>query len=164
MGTNLGFLAELEHEAANTRKVLERIPADKAEFTPHPKSFTLGKLATHLADMHSWIAVTVNTTELDFASGNYVPEALTTAEALTAVFDKHVADGKTALASTNDEALSQPWTLRNGEHHIFTMPRSACLRSFVFNHIVHHRAQLVVYLRLLDVPVPGLYGPSADER
>lgn len=163
MGMNHGFLAELEHEAANTRKLLALVPADQADFKPHPKSFSLGKLAAHVADMHNWVAITVNTTELDFAKGYEIPP-FTTAEELTARLDTIVAEGKAALAATNDEALGETWTLRAGDHVLLAMPRAQCLRSMVFNHIIHHRAQLTVYLRLLDIPVPGLYGPSADEQ
>ncbi len=154
---------ELQHEAANTRKLLALIPANKADWKPHPKSFALGKLAMHVADMHSWIAMTVNTTELDFASGDHAPKPFTTAEDLTGVLDKHVADAMTALAAAPDEGMGEMWTLRMGETVILALPRAQMLRSMVFNHIVHHRAQLTVYLRLLDIPIPGLYGPSADE-
>lgn len=163
MGMNQAFLGELEHEAAQTRRVLALVPANQADFKPHPKSFSLGKLAAHVADMHTWIAVTVNTTELDFANGYTVPP-FSTPEELTSRLDTIVAEAKAALAATNDEALGETWTLRAGDHVILAMPRAQCLRTMVFNHIVHHRAQLVVYLRLLDIPVPGLYGPSADEQ
>ncbi len=163
MGMNHSFLAELEHEAANTRKVLALVPADKADYKPHAKSFSLGKLAAHVADMHGWVVITVNTTELDFAKGYEIPP-FTTPEDLTARLDAHVAEGKAALAATNDAALAETWTLRAGEHVLLSMPRMQCLRSMVFNHIVHHRAQLTVYLRMLDIPIPGLYGPSADEQ
>ena len=163
MSINHAFLGELAHEAAQTRRVLALVPADQADYRPHPKSFSLGKLAAHVVDMHTWIAVTVNTTELDFAKGYEVPP-FTTTEELVSRFDTIVAEGKAALAATNDEALGETWTLRAGEQVFLAMPRVQCLRTMVFNHIVHHRAQLVVYLRLLDVPVPGLYGPSADEQ
>ena len=163
MGMNHAFLGELEHEAAQTRRVLALVPADQADFKPHPKSFTLGKLASHVADMHTWIAITVNTTELDFAKGYAIPP-FSTPEELTSRLDSIVAEGKAALAATNDEALAETWTLRSGDQVFLAMPRIQCLRTMVFNHIVHHRAQIVVYLRLLDIPVPGLYGPSADEQ
>ncbi len=164
MGMNHAFLAELEHESANTRRVLALVPADKADYQPHPKSFTLGKLAVHVAEMHGWVAATVKETELDFAKFEYKPEPFTTADELTARLDRFVDEGKAALLATNDEELGVGWTLRNGDHVMFTMPRAQVLRSMVFNHVVHHRAQLTVYLRLLDIPIPGLYGPSADEQ
>jgi uncharacterized damage-inducible protein DinB len=164
MGMNHVFLAELENEVANTRRVLSLVPSDKGDFKPHPKSFSLGNLAVHVAEMHNWVPVTVNSTELDFAKFEYKPAPFTSADELLARLDKYVEEGKQALAATNDDALGENWTLRAGEQVFFTMPRAACLRSMVFNHIVHHRAQLTVYLRLLDIPVPGLYGPSADEQ
>lgn len=161
---NHAFLGELEHEAANTRRVLALVPADKGDWKPHPKSFSLGNLAVHLTEMHGWVDMTVKETELDFAKFEYKPAPFTTPEELTTRLDGYLVQAKTALAGTNDEELGVPWTLRNGEHVMFTMPRVQCLRSMVMNHIVHHRAQLTVYLRLLDIPVPGMYGPSADEQ
>ncbi len=155
--------AELQHEAANTRKIMALIPEDKPDWAPHPKSFTIGKLAVHTADMHRWVGVTVRQTELDFAADGPRPTFTTNADLLT-MFDEAVADALVALDGVSDEDLQVPWTLRMGDHVILTLPRAQCLRSFVFNHIVHHRAQLTVYLRLLDIPIPGLYGPSADER
>jgi uncharacterized damage-inducible protein DinB len=164
MGMNHAFLAELEHESGNTRRVLSVIPADKADWKPHPKSFSLGQLAVHVTEMHGWVAATVQQTELDFATFDYKPAPFTTADEIVARLDRFLVEGKAALAATNDEELGVPWTLRSGEHVMFTMPRAQCLRSMVFNHIIHHRAQLTVYLRLLDVPMPGMYGPSADEK
>lgn len=164
MGMNHAFLGELVHEAASTQKMLALVPADKADYTPHEKSFSLGALAVHVAEMYGWVAMTVNTDELDFATYTYNPPPFTTGDELVARVDRYVAEGRAALAATNDDALGQPWTLRSGEHVMFTMPRSQCLRSMVFNHIVHHRGQLSVYLRLLNVPLPGMYGPSADEK
>jgi uncharacterized damage-inducible protein DinB len=161
---NHAFLGELEHEAASTRKVLALVPADKADFKPHPKSFALGPLAVHVTEMHQWIDVVLNKTELDFAKGEYQPAAFSTPEELVERFDKYIIAGKAALAATNDELMSVTWQLRHDGHVLLSMPRVQCLRSMVFNHIIHHRAQLVVYLRLLDIPVPGLYGPSADEH
>jgi uncharacterized damage-inducible protein DinB len=157
------FVAELEHEAANTRRVLALVPADKADFKPHDKSFALGPLAVHITEMHRWMTDVTQTTGLDFAAGEYNPAPFSTTEELLARFDRYVAEGKAALASTSDEAMGETWTLSASSHVIFAMPRVTCLRSMVFNHIIHHRAQMTVYLRLLDIPVPGLYGPSADE-
>jgi uncharacterized damage-inducible protein DinB len=157
------FLAELQHEAANTRKILALVPADKVDWTPHAKSFTLGKLAVHTADMHTWIGATVRDTELDFAKNGTQPVYTSTAD-LLATFDAAVADATAALQGVSDADMQVVWTLRMGEHVILAMPRAVVLRSFVFNHVVHHRAQLTVYLRMLDIPIPGLYGPSADER
>lgn len=156
------MLGEYLHEAAQTRKVLERIPADKATFAPHEKSMTLAKLAVHVADLASWTSMTLNTTELDLAGGYEMP-TFTTTEALLELFDKNVEGGKQALMAATDEQLGVTWTLKSGAHVILAMPRGQCVRSMCFNHTVHHRGQLSVYLRLVGVPVPGMYGPSADE-
>ncbi len=163
MSVNHAFIAELEHEAANTRRVLSAVPADKADFKPHEKSFALGALAVHITEMHQWISDVAQTSGLDFATGAYRPAPFSTTEELLDRFDRYVANGKAALASTSDEAMRETWTLSSDSHVIFAMPKVTCMRSMVFNHIIHHRAQVTVYLRLLDVPVPGLYGPSADE-
>ncbi|MEO7361423.1 MAG: DinB family protein [Gemmatimonadaceae bacterium] len=156
------MLGEYVHEAAQTRKVLERIPTDKAAFTPHEKSMTMGKLAVHVADLASWTTMTLTTTELDMAGGYTMP-TFTTTDALLDMFDRNVEAGKMALMAANDEQLGVIWTLKSGEHVLLAMPRGQCLRSMCFNHTVHHRGQLSVYLRLIGVPVPGMYGPSADE-
>ncbi len=163
MSISRAFIAELEHEIVNTRRALALVPTDKADWKPHPKSYALGALAAHIAEMHHWITVTVTTTELDFGAGTYRPAPFSTTEELLERLDRFTAEGRQALEATDDEAMGVHWTLRVGDHVILTMPRVACLRSLVFNHIVHHRAQLTVYLRLLDIPVPGMYGPSADE-
>jgi uncharacterized damage-inducible protein DinB len=157
------FIGELQQEAATTRKCLERIPADKFDYKPHEKSMTMGKLAVHVAEMAGWAIETVTKTELDFAAMDYKPFEPKTTEELVGYLDKIVADATEALKNTSDEALMENWTLRNGETVYFTMPRVQVLRGMVFNHIVHHRGQLSVYMRLNDIPVPALYGPSADE-
>jgi uncharacterized damage-inducible protein DinB len=160
------LLPEFDHEMANTRKMLERVPDDKLGWKPHPKSFDLGALASHIATMVDWATDTITKDSFDFAPPGKppykVPRAGSAAE-LLATFDKGVAEARAALAGATDAALMQPWSLLAGGHTIFTMPRIACIRGFVMNHIIHHRGQLSVYLRLLDVPIPGMYGPSADE-
>lgn len=163
MSINQAFLAELDHEAANTRKILALISAEHADFKPHSKSFALGPLAVHVAELHRWIETVLRKSELNFASGEYKPEGFSTNEELLSRFDRYAAEGKGVLAATTDADFGEMWTLRSGGHVIFTMPRVVVLRSMVFNHIVHHRAQLTVYLRLLGISVPGMYGPSADE-
>ncbi len=157
------YLAELEHEAAGTRRVLALVPADRADFRPHPRSYSLGDLAVHVAQMHRWIPITVQTAELDFAVNGEPAAPFAGTDELLARFDGFLAEARGALEGASDADMGENWTLRNGEHVIFTLPKGVCLRTFVFNHIVHHRAQLTVYLRLLDIPIPGLYGPSADE-
>ena len=158
-----GLIGELTHEAQTTRKMLERIPVEKFDYKPHEKSMTMSRLATHVAEMVNWVTVTCNSDELDFAVGDNKPfEPKTTAE-LVEIHDKYVGEAIEALKNTSDEAMMQPWTLKNGETVYFTMPKIQCLRGMCFNHIWHHRGQLSVYLRLNDIPVPSIYGPSADE-
>ena len=157
-----GLLNELKNEAAVTRRVLERIPADKFDWKPHEKSMTMGRLATHVADMFYWFMPTLEADELDFAKG-YNESKPATAEELTAILDKNVAAATAVLQNVDDAAFMKNWTLRNGEEIYFTMPKIGVVRAMIMNHIVHHRGQLSVYLRLNDIPVPALYGPSADE-
>ena len=158
------LIGELQVEAATTRKCLERIPAEKFDYTPHEKSMKMGRLAVHIAEMFGWAIETVNKTELDFATMDYKPfEPQTTGE-LVGFFEKILLETTEALKATSDEAMMENWTLRNGDQIYFTMPRIQVLRGMVFNHIVHHRGQLSVYMRLNDIPVPALYGPSADEQ
>ncbi len=163
MSLSQSLLPEFDQEMANTRRVLERVPADKFSWQPHDKSMAFGRLAVHVAELPSWTTMTINTSELDFAAVPYAPTQVETTQDLLNIFDKATAEARTALAGVSDEELFKPWALRNGEHQIFSLPKIAVLRSFVMNHIIHHRGQLTVYLRLNDVPVPGIYGPSADE-
>lgn len=156
-------LADYEHELATTRRVLERVPDAHLAWKPHAKSFSLGQLARHVAQIPHWMSVTMETTELDPTTIPRVAEPTSTREILD-VFEKHAAESVAALKGASAETLKEPWTLRMGEHVVFTMPRSGVARGFVISHMVHHRAQLSVYLRLLDVPVPSIYGPSADEQ
>ena len=158
-------LGDLEHEMANTRRVLERYPAGKDDFTPHKKSWTLTRLATHLSSIPHYGTVTIETSELDFARGGPPePELQTSAVGLLAMFDSEWAKFRTALNSTTDAALLEIWTMKNGDNVILSMPRIAVMRGLIVSHMVHHRAQLTLYYRMLDIPVPALYGPSADEN
>lgn len=157
------LIAELENEAAVTRKVLGRVPAEKFDWKPHEKSMTFGRLATHVAEMHSWTKPTVEDPELDFSKMDYKPFVPKTTEELVEHFEKNFAEAIETLKGASDEIWSEPWSLRNGDQIYFTMPKIAVIRGMVFNHIVHHRGQLSVYLRLNDIPVPPMYGPSADE-
>lgn len=162
MAINDGLLNELKNEAATTRKVLERIPAATFDWKPHEKSMTMGRLAAHVADMFYWFMPTLEADELDFAKGYEEPKPQTTEE-LVAIFDKNVAAAMDALQNVDDATFMKDWTLRNGEEVYFTMSKIGTVRAMIMNHIVHHRGQLSVYLRMKDIPVPGLYGPSADE-
>ena len=160
------ILPEFEQEMANTRKTLERVPDDNFDWKPHAKSSSLGGLATHLANIPSWTTFTFAQDELDIAPPGEPPftleQAKSTADLLSA-FDKNVADARAALAGAGDEQWLGKWSLLRGGNTIMTLPRAAVMRGFVLSHLIHHRAQLGVYLRLLDVPVPAIYGPSADE-
>jgi len=160
------MLPEFDHEMANTRKTLERVPDDKWDWKPHPKSGSMGWLANHIAFMPGWAVDTITTESFDFMPNGVMvemPNAKNRAEAL-AMFDKGVAKTREALAAASDAQLMQTWSLLQNGTPIFTMPRAAVLRGMIFNHIIHHRGQLCVYFRLNGVPVPGLYGPSADEQ
>jgi uncharacterized damage-inducible protein DinB len=160
------MLPEFEQEMQNTRKTLERCPEANWNWRPHEKSGTLGWLAGHVANMVSWVPYTIQTEELDYApvdGPSFEPPKITNRKELLAEFDKNVADARTALQRVSDAEMMKNWKLLAGGQEIFTMPRAACIRSMVLNHHIHHRAQLTVYFRLLGVPVPGLYGPSADE-
>ncbi|MDX2194589.1 MAG: DinB family protein [Gemmatimonadales bacterium] len=162
-----GMLPELQHELATTRKFLERIPEAQAGWTPHPKSMTLGALAVHIAEMAGWAAPTLQYPEFDLhpAGGEaYQSPPFTTTAALVAMFDAAVPQALAALAATSDEAMMQPWALKRAGTVLMQMPRAVVLRSMILNHIVHHRAQLGLYLRMLDVPVPAAYGNTADDR
>jgi uncharacterized damage-inducible protein DinB len=153
----------MEHEAGVARTCLERVPAEKFDWKPHEKSMAFGKLASHIAEMFAWTPPTLQQAELDFAKMDYKPyEPASTAD-LVEFLDKNVAEAIDALRNTTDEQFMENWTMRNGETVYFTMPKVAVMRSFVMNHIIHHRGQLSVYLRLNDIAVPAIYGPSADE-
>lgn len=157
------FLAEIEREAATTRKLLERVPEDKFDWKPHAKSMSLGGLSTHVAKLLNWGVMTIDQPEFDVA--NVEPNAAVASRAeLLTTFDGLVSEARSKLAGKTDAELMAPWTLRHGSQTIFTMPKAAVLRSFVMNHMIHHRGQLSVYLRLNDVPVPSIYGPTADEQ
>ncbi len=165
MPLNQALLGEFDHEMANTRKTLERVPESKWDWKPHPKSGTMGWLANHIAMFPGWAATTLATESFDFAPGGKpieMPNAPNRRD-LLANFDRGVAQARAALGKATDEQLLQTWTLLNNGQTFFSMPRTAVLRGMIMNHLIHHRAQLCVYLRLNDVPVPALYGPSADE-
>ena len=157
------MLAELQQEGATTRKMLALVPFDKKDWKLHEKSMSLGVLSRHVAEIYGWPKETVLDDELDFAKMDGKPVEINSNEELLALFDKCIAKAKEVLENTPDEEMSKPWTMRRGEMIFFTMPKAQVMRTWVLNHSVHHRAQLGVYLRLLDIPIPGSYGPSADE-
>jgi len=166
MSISQSLLPEYDQEMQNTRKVLERVPEDRPDYKPHPKSMPLARLAGHVAELPGWAVNTINLDALDLtpASGEgFKPTFMTTREQLLATFDKNVAEARAAIAAATDEHLGKTWKLIFKGNTVLEMPRAAVLRSVVMNHIIHHRAQLGVYLRLNDVAVPGMYGPSADD-
>lgn len=163
MAMRQGMIMELQHEAANSRKMLERVPMEKADWKPHDKSMTIGRLATHVAELPNWTLVTLNSDELDWEKFDYKPNIVNNTEELIALLDKNVAAATAALENATDEDMMKPWTMRKGEQVFFTLPKAAVIRNFSMNHGYHHRGQLSVYLRLNNVSVPGMFGPSADE-
>jgi len=156
------FLAELQYESANSRKLLELIPFEKGDFKPHEKSMTLKRLAVHVAEITGWWKECVINDELDFSKGDFTPKVFNSVEELLAFHDMLVENAVKILSETTDEQFMQPWTMRNGETIYFTMPKVSVCRTWCLNHLYHHRGQLTVYLRLLDIPLPGMYGPTAD--
>ena len=156
------FIQELELEAARTRRVLERVPTDKLTWTPHAKSMPIGKLAMHTALIPGRLSAWILTDEFH-VTPNPTPEPTSTAEILAA-HDAAVATAKENLATVGDAGLGAMWTAKMGDKTLMSMPKAAVVRTLVLNHAFHHRGQLSVYLRLLDVPVPSIYGPSADEN
>jgi len=160
------ILPEFDNEMASTRKVLERVPEDKLDWRAHPKSNTIGWNANHLAEIPGWVEGTLTQLTWDIAPVGgepYQTPKLTSRAELLDLFDKNVAAARKALAAVKDEEMGQMWSLLQGGTPLMTMPRTAVIRSFVLNHAIHHRAILCVYLRLNDIPVPGMYGPSGDE-
>jgi len=157
------LLPELDAEATTTRKCLERVPVPKLDWKPHAKSMSLGDLATFVAVLPSWITTTIAQNELDLSGPPQMAERMTSAKALVELFDRNVAEARQALRGASDDHMLGPWTLISEGKKLFTQPRLAVARIFAINHLVHHRGQLSVYLRMNDVAVPSLYGPSADE-
>jgi uncharacterized damage-inducible protein DinB len=160
------YLAEFGQEMATTRTLLARVPEARAEWRPHPKSRPLGELAQHIANLVGYAELIVRHTEWDASvSGGGQPALapFSSTAALLASFDANVAAARTAIAAVTDAEMAVPWALKRGSTVIFALPRAVALRTFLLNHLVHHRGQLSVYLRLLDVPLPSVYGPTADE-
>jgi len=156
------LVTEWDQEGANTRKALERVPAEKWDWKPHPKSGTLGWMASHIATLPHFAITTIKTSEFEIEGGER-PKVDGHSQLLP-VFDEQLRKGHEAIASVTDEQLRQTWTLKWKGQVLFAMPKYNVVRGMCFNHIIHHRAQLTMYLRTLDIPVPALYGPSADEQ
>ena len=167
MSHSESLLPEFDHEMANTRKTLARIPADKLAWKAHPKSNSIGWVGMHLAELPGWVNDVMSADQFDVAPPGKEPyrtPPATTVEDMLQRFDRNVAAARATLAATSDAQFMQPWSLLAGGAVLFTMPRAAVVRSFVLNHMIHHRGILSVYLRLNDAPVPALYGPSGDEE
>ncbi len=166
MSIGQSLLPEFNAETAKTRKVLERVPENKFNWRVHEKSNTIGWLANHLAEIPGWVDMTVNQDELDIAPPGgepYKSPEETKLSAVLANFDKNVATARAVLATASDATLQGTWTMLKGGNPVFTMPKTECLRTWVFSHMIHHRAIMTVYLRLNNLPVPAIYGPSGDE-
>lgn len=158
------LLPEYDHEMATTRKLLERVPDDRLAWRPHERSMSLGRLAMHVAELPLWVEMALEHDGFDMEPGSYVPRSASSRQELLAAFDKAVKGARALIAGRSDAEMLAPWTLRQAGEAVFTLPKSGVIRSWVLNHMVHHRGQLSVYLRLNDVPLPSIYGPSADEK
>ena len=156
------LLPEYDRETGTTRRLLERIPTTAFDFAPHPTSMTLGRLASHISDLPTWVGRVMRTTSDDLEPAHETPQATSTTM-LLAIFDTNVVAARGALVGTIDGLLTEPWTLSRSGQVLFTLPRITMLRYFMLNHLIHHRGQLSVYLRLQGAPIPAIYGPSADE-
>lgn len=155
---------EMQYESQNTKKVLERLPEDKFDFKPHEKSMTLGQLASHLAEIYGWADMTLNLDSLDFDASTYVPWVASSRGELIQKLEETTASAVPMLQGASNETMTGLWTFSMNGQQIFQLPRVGVVRSMMLSHAIHHRAQLTVYLRLLDVPLPAIYGPSADEQ
>jgi uncharacterized damage-inducible protein DinB len=163
MGICQTLAAELQHEAKATRRLLERVPEGSFGWKPHEKSMSLGRLAGHVAELPELVLPALTQPELDFAAGEFKPFEPQTTAGLLEKFDRNISAAVEALQRQPDDRMGEPWKLRSGGRVLFEMPRAMVVRFVGLNHVVHHRGQLSVYLRLLDVPLPSIYGPSADE-
>ena len=158
------LLAEFDHEIGSTRRLLERVPDAHLAWKPHEKSFTLGDLSGHIANLMTWMNRILDSTDLDLATvSDSRPTSPVSRDDVLQRLEANAKSARAKLAEQTDASLIAAWTLKNGGREMFTMPRASVLRSFVFNHLIHHRGQLTVYLRLQNVPLPSLYGPTADE-
>ncbi len=156
------LLAELERESKTTRSILEKVPTEHLDYKPHEKSYKMGALAGHISEIPSWLDLMLNADELDFATMNYTPPVIKVNADIMKLFEENLAKGKAELEKATDEKFNGTWRMRHGEKIFFELPKTEVVRTWVFSHIVHHRAQLGVYLRLLNIPLPSSYGPTAD--
>jgi uncharacterized damage-inducible protein DinB len=164
MAVKDSFIGELKHESSLTKRMLEKVPLEKKDWKPHEKSMTLGRLATHVAEIPHWISRVVTLDEFDFLVQGFSSHTAASQEELMTIFNEKLNKAIADLQSMDDETFNKIWTVRRGDQIMFNTPKKIAIRGWAFNHMIHHRGQLSVYLRLLDVPVPGMYGPSADEK
>lgn len=164
MSINESFLSELKSEEKSTKKLLERIPAEHLSWKPHEKSFPLSRLASHVAELPGWISAILDNDEIDFGKEKYTPPEISSPADIMKVHIENVNKAIKSLEHATDEDFSKTWTLRNNDKIFFTRPKVEVLKNFAYSHLYHHRGQLTVYLRLLDIPLPGIYGPTADEN
>jgi uncharacterized damage-inducible protein DinB len=164
MSVKTSFIGELKNESINTKKMLEKVPLDKATWKPHERSMSIGRLATHIAETSHWIYRILEADEFDFAVNPFKPHIAASQEELLEIFNNNFSRSIAALENASDDEFDKIWTIKMGDKILYQLPKKIAIRSWGFSHSVHHRGQLSVYLRMLDVPVPGMYGPSADER
>lgn len=164
MAVKDAFIAELQYESGMTKKIFERVPLDKSNWKPHAKSMSLGRLATHIAQIPHWISDIIHIDDYDFATRPLNANTAASKEELMQIYQETLDNAVRDLKQMNDEDFNKRWVVRVGNKLMYDTPKKVALRGWAYSHLVHHRGQLSVYLRLLDIPVPGMYGPSADER
>lgn len=164
MSLNLSFIDELKSESVLTQKILSTVPIDKASWRPHEKSMTIGRLATHIAEIPHWIKEIGTADEFDFASRPYNARTAASSEELLGIFQQNLQEAIDTLGKMAEDDFNKTWTIKRGEKVLMQIPKKVAIRGWAYSHLYHHRGQLSVYLRLLNVPVPGMYGPSADEK
>jgi uncharacterized damage-inducible protein DinB len=158
------FIAELKHESSLTKKMLEKVPLDRKDWQPHERSMTLGRLATHVAEIPHWISRVITIDDWDFAERGSSPQVAGTSAELLNILQEKLNKAIADLENMNDDEFNKKWIVRRGDQNRRELPKVVAIRSWGFSHLIHHRGQLSVYLRLLNVPIPGMYGPSADEK
>lgn len=163
MNMNKGILIEVDRETGNTKRLLERLNDEHLSYKPHPKSMSLGELASHIVELHNWVQKALPFDAFDFHT-MYQPLKVSTVTDLIGILDDGLEQNKVTIENLSDNDWQQIWTLKAGDYVIASIPKAAAYRYILLNHIVHHRGQLTVYMRMLDIPLPGLYGPSADEK
>jgi uncharacterized damage-inducible protein DinB len=163
MAVKDAFIAELKHESGLTRKMLERVPLESKDWKPHEKSMSLGRLATHIAQIPHWVSDILHIDDYDFATRFSKPVEAGTSEELLRIYSENLDKALQDLQNSTDDDFAKRWIVRVGDRIMYDTPKKVAIRGWAFSHLIHHRGQLSVYLRLLNVPVPGMYGPSADE-